>query len=314
MLLVNDCNFSQVVYNVTYTDQLNSGPSVLNFELPALKKGKFSNGDTVIFTYGSNKVFYGFLFKIERGVYRTRCTAYDQLRYLKASVPLMRQNETLKDFVGRALSQAGDRIRVGKVASTEIKLTQKLFDSESYLDMLYKSIDENRELNGYRYALRDEFGAVTLRDLYDLRTGVVIGDDSLATDYKYSCAIGDNACNYVKVAQNSRDEGMRNAVTAQDSSLITKWGKLAAFKQMSQGNKAQMQSLADSILSERGKESETLSVDCIGDLRLRAGCGAKLLISQEGIEYWVLITRASHSFSGNEHTMSLDIERSEWQG
>lgn len=313
MLLVNDCDISQVVYNITYTDQLNGGPSVLDFELPYIKSEKFSNGDTVMFTYGTGKVFYGFLFKAEYGVYRTHCTAYDQLRYLKADAPLMRQNETLKDFVARALTQAGDRIRVGEVASTDIKLAQKLFDGTNYLDMLYKSIDENRELNGYRYALRDEFGAITLRDLYDLRTGVVIGDDSLATDFAYSCAIGDDAYNYVKVAQSSHDDGLRNAVIAKNDALIAQWGKLATFKQMSEGNKAQMQSLADSILSERGKESETLSINCVGDLRLRAGSGARVVISQTGIAYWALVKCAVHTFAGANHTMKLELERGEWQ-
>ncbi|HWP51753.1 MAG TPA: hypothetical protein VN626_08670 [Clostridia bacterium] len=312
MLLVNDLDVSQVVYQASWAEELNGGPSTLDFSLPSAQAAKFSCGDTVVFTYGGTNVFYGFLFKVNRGPAQASCTACDQLRYLKTEMPLLRQNETLSDFIARVLAQAGDRIRIGDVADTGVKLTQKLFESGSYLNMLLESIDETRELNGNRYVLRDEFGAVALRDLYDLRTGIVVGDDSLATDYSYGLSIGDNACNYVKVAKNSREEGLKSAVVAQNAALIAKWGKLAAFKTMSDGNAAQMKSLAESLLAERGKESESLSVDCIGDLRLRAGCEVSLDIAQAGLDFRALITRAEHQFSGAEHTMKLTIERSEW--
>lgn len=312
MLSVNNLDVSKTVYSASWSDALNTGPSMLDFSLPAAQAAAFSMGDTVAFTYNGAKVFYGFLFKVDRGTDQASCTAYDQLRYLKAEAPLMRQNETLADFVSRALIQAGDRIRVGELADTGVKLTQKLFESGSYLNMLYQSIDEIRDLNGVRYVLRDEFGAVTLRDMTNLRTGIVVGDGSLATDYRYGLSIGDNACNYVKVAQNSSEAGLKNAVVAQNAALIAQWGKLAAFKTLSSGNAAQMNALAQSILAERGKADESFSVDCIGDLRLRAGCEIRLEITQADLDFRALITRADHSFSGAEHTMKLTLERSEW--
>ena len=139
-----------------------------------------------------------------------------------------------------------------------------------------------------------------------------MGDGSLATDYRYGLAIGDNACNYVKVAQNSSEAGLKNAVVAQDAALIAQWGKLAAFRTLSGGNAAQMSALAQSILAERGKADESFSVDCVGDLRLRAGCEVTLSIAQAGLDFRALITRAEHSFSGAEHTTKLTVQRSEW--
>ena len=312
MLSVNNLDVSQAVYQVSWAEALNSGPSSLDFSVPAPQAAAFSCGDTVVFTHGGSKVFYGFLFKVQRGPWQASCTAYDQLRYLKTEAPLTRRNETLSDFTARALAQAGGRIRVGEVADTGVKLTQKLFGSGSYLNMLYESIGETRDLSGARYILRDEFGAVALRNLYDLRTGLVVGDGSLATDFRHGLSIEDDACNYVKVAKNSSEEGLKSAVVAQNPGLIAKWGKLAAFKTLSDGNAAQMKALAESLLAERGRESEILSIDCVGDLRLRAGCEVTLDIAQAGLDFRVLVTRAEHSFSGAEHTATLAIERSEW--
>ena len=313
MLTVNNLDVSQVVYQVSWTESLDNACSVLSFSLPAAQAAQFSCGDTVVFTHGGVNVFYGFLFKADRGPQQASCIAYDQLRYLKSEAPpLMRQNETLTDFAARVLAQAGDRIRVGEVADTGVKLTPKLFESSSYLDMLTKSIQETRELSGVRYMLRDEFGAVALRDLFDLRTGLVVGDGSLATDYRYGLSVGDNACNYVKVAKSSSEEGLKNAVVAQNAALVAKWGKLSAFKTLSGGNAAQMKALAESLLAELGREDESLSVDCVGDLRLRAGCEITLDIAQAGLDFRVLITQVEHSFSGAVHTAKLTLARSVW--
>ncbi|MFV0497967.1 MAG: hypothetical protein ACK5L0_07370 [Candidatus Fimivivens sp.] len=312
MLSVGNLDVSQVTSSVGWAEAINSGPSTLDFSLPAAQAANFSLGDAVIFTYKGTQVFYGFLFKVDTGAEKASCTAYDQLRYLKAEAPLMRQQETLPNFVARVLAQAGDRIRIGAVAGSDATLSRKLFERGSYLKMLYESIDEIHDLNDARYLLRDEFGAVALRDLYDLRTNVVVGDGSLATDYRYGLSIGDKACNYVKVAKSSSAQGLKCAAVAQDPTLIAKWGKLVGFKTLSNGNAAQMQSMAQSILAERGKANETLTVDCIGDLRLRAGCEVHLKIAQADLDFRVLITRANHNFSGAEHTMKLTVERSAW--
>lgn len=312
MLSVNNLDVSQAVYQARWTEAIDGVCSSLSFSLPAAQAAQFSCGDTVVFTHGGVNVFYGFLFKVDRGPRQASCTAYDQLRYLKSGAPLVRQNETLTDFTARVLAQAGDRIRVGTLADTGVLLTQKLFDSGSYLDMLTKSIGETQELSGVRYILRDEFGAVALHNLFDLRTDLVVGDDSLATGYQHGLSVGDNACNYVKVSKSSGEEGLKNAVVAQNPTLVAKWGKLATFRTLSDGNAAQMKALAESLLAERGKEQEGLSVDCVGDLRLRAGCEITLAIAQAGLNLRVLITHVEHSFSGNQHTAKLTLARSAW--
>ena len=78
---------------------------------------------------------------------------------------------------------------------------------------------------------------------------------------------------------------------------------------MTQGNAAQLQSLANSLLKERAREDETLALDCIGDLRIRAGSSFRLNISQLGTDFTALVKNATHSFFGQEHTMKLEVVR-----
>ena len=314
MLVVNGSNLTQIAFNIKYSNQFNNGASSLTFEYPISKASLFPNGSVVTFQYSGVNVFYGFLFTSSANAKTVKCTAYDQLRYLKSSAFLLRPIETLDAFCNRVFGTVGDRIRVGQIDPTVVQLKKRLFDNQTFLDMLYTSISESLYLNGYYYALRDEFGAVTLRDVYDLRLPLVLGDGSLATDFNYAKSIDQDTANCVKVARDNEAAGVRDTYVVQDSSNIAKWGKLMLYKTVSgEANDAQMLQLANSILAVKNRETETLNIECIGDLRVRAGCGVKVVLSQVGVDLWALVTSATHSFSGASHTMKIELQYGRWQ-
>ncbi|HWP50748.1 MAG TPA: hypothetical protein VN626_03515 [Clostridia bacterium] len=313
MLIVNGSDLTQIACNIKYTDQFNNGASSLTWDYPASKSGLFPEGSVVTFSHNGVNVFYGFLFISKAGPKTISCTAYDQMRYLKAQDFMNRKGETLDAFCKRLFAQFNERISVGQIDSTGAVLSDKIFDNKTYLDMIYQSISESLYLNGYYYALRDEFGALTLRDVYDLRQGLVIGDGSLATDYSYTRSIDSDTYNFVKVGQDNDATGQRDVYAAQDSPNITQWGKLMLYKTVSDQNEAQLKALAANILAVKNRATETLTVDCVGDLRVRAGVGLKVEISSVGVNLWAIVNRAVHSFNGAAHTMKLDLQYGRWQ-
>lgn len=312
MLIVNGSDLTQIACNIKYTDPLNNGASSLTWDYPAAKGGLYPEGSVVTFSYNGTDVFYGFLFTSRATDKTISCTAYDQLRYLKAQDFLVRKGETLDTFCKRAFAQFYERISVGQIDSTGAVLSDKLFKDKTYLDAIYDSISESLYLNGYYYALRDEFGALTLRDVYDLRLGLIVGDGSLATDYSYTRSIDEDTYNIIKVGQDNESTGQRDVYAAQDSASIAQWGKLLLYKTASDQNEAQLNALAVSILAVKNRETETLSVDCTGDLRVRAGVGLKVVISSIGVNLWAIVNRAVHSFDGAEHIMKLDLQYGRW--
>lgn len=313
MLIVNGSDLTQIACNIKYTDQFNNGASSLTWDYPASKAGLFPEGSVVTFSHNGANVFYGFLFMSKAGPKSISCTAYDQMRYLKAQDFMNRKGETLDAFCKRLFAQFNERISVGQIDSTGAVLSDKIFDNKTYLDMIYQSISESLYLNGYYYALRDEFGALTLRDVYDLRQGLVIGDGSLATDYSYTRSIDSDTYNFVKVGQDNDATGQRDVYAAQDSPNIAQWGKLMLYKTVSDQNEAQLKALAANILAVKNRATETLTVDCVGDLRVRAGVGLKVSISSVGVDLWAIVNRAVHSFNGAAHTMKLDLQYGRWQ-
>ena len=313
LLLVDNTDLSELAYHVKYESSWNNGPSILKFEYPSEKAQMYPNGCTVTFTYGSANIFYGFLFRTRQDKKSYQCTCYDQLRYLKSKNTILRQNETLTSFMNTVALNAGDRIRLGNIDQNEYVLGKYLFDNKTHLDMLYQSIADNLVANGYYYTLFDNFGALDLRDTLDLRLPLVIGDASLATGFTYEKSIDDDTYNYIKVAKDDKEKGVRNVYITQDSSNMAKWGKLMLYEKVSADmNDAQLAERAKQLLQIKNRETETLRIECMGDVRIRGGSGFNIQIAEAGVNLWAVTDSVTHEFSSTNHTMTVNLLFGRW--
>lgn len=309
-------DLSAIAGQIKVQQPWNNGASTMIFEYPRQGGRRFDNGSTVTFKYNGANIFYGYLQRTGGNRERFKCTCADQLRYFKPTNTILRKEMPLSEWVNTVAYQVSDndRIRLGNIDSTEVNLSKKLFDSQTHLDMLYDAIKENLGLNGYWYTLFDNFGQLDLVDTLDLRLPLVIGDESLCTDYEYEKSIDDdNVANFIKLAKDDKEAGVRKIYIAQDSTNISKWGKIMHFEKVSTDrNDAQMQQLAQMLLVLKNKEAQTLKLEAIGDTRVHAGSGIKVELADEGISGWMLVDSVTHSFTSSQHTMSMNMRWGEW--
>ena len=66
------------------------------------------------------------------------------------------------------------------------------------------------------YIIRDNFGTVEHIALNSLITDLVIGDDSVATDFDYEGSI-DDSFNYVKLTKDNKESKKREVYVVKDS-------------------------------------------------------------------------------------------------
>jgi len=313
ILQINDVDITDIALDIQYVSPWNDGASTLTFSYPAKLRELFANGSTVTLHYKGSGVFYGWLFTSRQDKELIKCTCYDQLRYLKAKDTLMRPIEPLDAFVNRALAALGDRIRVGNIDKTEAPLGKFFFNNRTYLDMLYQSIEENLTLNGYYYTLRDNFGALELVDTFDLRLPLLVGDESLATNFDYSRSIDDDTYNYIKVARDDKEKGVRDVYVASDSVTMGKWGKLMLYEKVdAKLNDSQLLDRANRLLALKNRETETLSLECMGDVRVKGGSGIEVRIAAANLNMWAVVESVSHTFKRSEHTMKLNLRFGRW--
>ena len=296
---------SELVKSVDLNDVLNDGCSKLEFSYVD-DDLRIENGSVVRFRYDNDNTFYGYVFR--HGGKKDKVvtvTAYDQLRYCKAKDTIIVRNDTVDSLARKMCNYFG--IRAGTLTPTGYVLPVSVQDDKTWLDIIYGAIDDTLTNTGRWYALRDEFGSVAIRDLRELQLDLVLGDESLVTDYEYSKSIDDDFYNQVKIAVDNESTGKREVYIARDSGSIAKVGLLQYFDVIEKNsNPAQVKAKVDALLKLYNHEVETLELECLGDTRVRAGTSFFGQIEDIKLNKRLLVKSVTHQFLPI-HTMNVSV-------
>jgi len=296
---------SELVKSVSYTDKLNDGCSKLEFSY--IDDGlNIQNGSVVRFKFNDANIFYGYVFKHgQNKVKEIKVTAYDQLRYCKAKDTIVVKNDTIDSLVRKMCNYFG--LRAGSLASTGYKLPVSVQDDKTWLDIIYTAISDTLMNTGKWYCLRDEFGSIAVRDLEELQLDLVLGDESLVYDYEYEKSIDDNFYNQIKIVSDNETTGKRDVYIAKDSNSIVKYGLLQYFEALDKNtNPSQAKAKADALLKLYNREVQTLELNCLGDVRVRAGTSFYGQIEDIKLNRRLIVRSVTHKFIP-VHTMSLEV-------
>lgn len=296
---------SELVKSVSFTDKLNDGCSKLEFSYID-DDLKIKNGSVVKFKYNGTNIFYGYVFKHGRNKKKEfTITAYDQLRYAKAKDTIVVKNDTLGSLTKKMCNYF--KLKYGLVIDTKYKLPVSVQDNKTWLDIIYTAISDTLMGTGRKYILRDEFGNVAIRDLEDLTINLILGDESLVYDFEYEKSIDDEFYNQIKLASDNEKTGKRDVYITKDSSSIAKYGLLQYFEVLDKNeNPSQAKSKADVLLRLYNREQDKLSLQCLGDVRIRAGSSFYGQIEDIELDRRLIVKSVTHEFIP-VHTMSLEV-------
>ena len=295
---------SELLKSIEWNDRLNDGCSKLSFSYKD-DNLRLSNGSVVGYKQDDVK-FYGYVFKHGQNKKKeTEVTAYDQLRYAKAKDTIVVKGDTLDTLGTKMCNYFG--LTKGVFKKSSYILPTSVQDDKTWLDIMYQAVSDTLMNKGKWYSLRDEFGSVCLRDLEDLALDLVLGDESLCYDYEYSKSIDENFYNQIKLAMDNENTGKRELYITKDSGSIKKYGLLQYFEVLDKnGNPAQAKSKADMLLKLYNRETETLTLNCLGDSRVRAGTGFYGSIEDIGLNKRLIVRSVTHSFLP-VHTMEIEV-------
>lgn len=296
---------SELAKSVSFTDKLNDGCS--RFEFSYVDDDlRLENGSVIRFKYDDTNIFYGYTFRHGQNKRKEiSITAYDQLRYCKAKDTIVIKSDTVTTLVKKMCNYFG--LPIGLLTDTVYKLATSVQDDKTWLDIIYKALSDTLMNKGKWYALRDEFGSVAIRDLEDLKLDLVLGDESLCYDYEYQKSIDDDFYNVIKLVSDNETTGKRDVYISKDNNSIAKFGLLQYFEVLDKnGNPSQAKAKADMLLSLYNRETETLTLNCLGDTRVRAGTSFYASIEDVGLNKRLLVKSVTHEFLP-VHTMTVEV-------
>lgn len=295
-----------VLDGITWTTERTGTPGKLEFKVHKDARLKFTEGNPVSLMVDKKKIFFGYVFKKQRndnGIITV--TAYDQLRYFKNKDTVVYSGKKAGDLLKLLAKQF--QLSCGAVADTKYVIPQRIEDNKTLFDIMQNALDQTLLNTGKIYTLYDNFGSLTLSDIGDMVTEVLIDKDTCES-VEYASSIDGETYNQIKLTFDNEKTGKRDVYMTKDSKNINNWGVLQFYDTLQEGENGAVK--AEQLLKYYNQKSRTLDIKgAFGNTSVRAGSYVYVQLSLDDlkVDNYQLCEKVVHKFSENSHTMDLTL-------
>lgn len=311
MITTTIMEFADVTSTIQVTSTRFDSPSKMTFT--CIERGNLAipEGSSVELTVDGQKVFKGYVFTAVRSRDgETQYTAYDQLRYLKASASYTFVAQPLEDIIRRIA--ADFNLEVGTLEETGYSFPCLIKENETCLDIIFEALSQTIIQTGRIFNFYDNAGTLSLTEAKNMYTNQLIGTGSLLTEYQYKRDIDAETYNRIKLVRPNRDTGRADTYIYQDSDTIEKWGLLQYYDTVDENmNAAQIEQMCQQYLQYYNRVLQTVSLESMGILGVRAGSIVPVRIEDVGdlsAIRLLIAEKVIHTFEGNQHTMKVEVK------
>lgn len=304
-------NYAPLTSSVSHTTNRNGAAGKLTFTLLKGASVHFVEGDIVTFTVDSNKIFAGFVFsKSQNKLGIMEVTAYDQLRYLKASESYAFQAASITDIIKRIANDF--QLTVGELQDPGYLIPVLIKENKECFDIINAALELTIYNTGKIWVFFDDAGKLALKEAGTMMVPTVLGSKSLIIDFNYKSDIDKETYNKIKLVRPNEETGRTDVYIYQDSNTIGSWGVLQYYEQVDEEmNAAQISEQGNIMLDYYNRVLRTLTIESLGIVGLRAGMMVMVKIpglSDISISKFLLIEKVTHTFTNELHTMSLETK------
>lgn len=285
-------------------------PGKMTFSFADIDGMDISEGNAVAFRYRQKKVFFGYIFTLERDSDREKVsvTCYDQLRYFKNKdnfVYHAKYSDMLKNNICKKYG-----FRMGTIEDTGYCIPTRLEDG-SLFDICEDAASFTLLNNGKRFILFDDFGGICLRSMENMLLPILLDRDTTGK-WTLKSTIDSDVANRIVLKKDNNETGVRELTIVNDGETQKKWGILVLEEDADENSTAsEIQSKAKSLLKYYNRLNKTFRAEqCIGDVRVRGGSLLPAYFDIGNgmkIQNLMIVNKVEHTFSETVHTMDLHL-------
>lgn len=296
---------------VTWETERKGSPGVLTFTVIKDNIISFQEGNHVMLKVDGENIFYGFVFKKTRDKnHNIKVTAYDQLRYLKNKDTMTYKNITASTLVKMIAEDYN--LQVGTIENTAYVIPERTEENSTLFDIILTALELTVTNKKTLYVLYDDYGKLTLKSLANMKTTVLISEET-GENFDYTSSIDDNTYNQIKIQYDNEETGKKETYIAKDSSHINDWGLLQYYDTVKNVENAQAKT--DALLDLYNAKTRNLKIkNAFGNTSVRAGKMVVVVLNLGDIEVgnYFLVETCKHTFKNGEHFMDLTLRGGEF--
>ena len=277
---------------------LMSNPLDVNF-----RNNELPIGTKLVFFCNGTKMFSGIIVSYSRSsLTKFTYKAFDYAYYLnKSEAQIQFNNISTSDAIQKLCSENG--VTVGSVCSIPT-VVNKIYSGNTISDIikdLLKMAEAEQKVH-YRLEVRD--GALYIERYQDLYVQSKVID--IVGDFNSSYSIEDMANHIVVVSSSEKNQQI--VAEKSDQTSIRTYGQITKIEKVDDKKMSQAAEIAANTLLDKNSVKRSFSVTTLGSPAVRAG--RMMVFDQPEINLTgaYLVKNCRHSFSGNKHTMQLDLE------
>ena len=298
--------------NLTLKTERSGSPATLSGELADITEHIPMLGATVRLKVDGQMIFYGHVFQTSIDKFGVMSfTAYDMLRYLKNTFSnYYPRTYTLRDVITDVA--IANNLSVGKLADAPTQGRSLLIDNESAFDVISRLVDVATILSGRILVFYANGQDLTLSYADEMISDVLIGDNSLATEYTLSTTIDEDTYNQIFLYRESEYSGCRHYATKSDEVNTQKWGVLRLTEGVDDVmSNEQLEDRAAKMLQMKNRALKAMSITALGVVGLRAGMMINIhfpsITDEISRKQTVILDSVKHNFEDGNHTMTLEV-------